>query len=144
VMYRSMTVLNWSAAKTYAELERDLRAVQALVLASILGVIFYYAIAIGANLRGMAIGYGLFVATSIANLALRSYRHQSFYDTWLVIQPLSYLISLMVWTVAFWRYQPNPVPAPPARIESDYLELVSKTRKMLGSIRSHLGRSARP
>jgi hypothetical protein len=55
----AVTKLVWSPATTHAELERDLYAVQALLLAGIIALLAYYAVATGRNM-GHGQGGGLF------------------------------------------------------------------------------------
>jgi hypothetical protein len=133
----------WSQAGTDVELERDLRTVQAIFLFGLLGVISYYRIAIGKNMKGMILAYGLYIATSLGGLAVRSYA-PSFDAAWNIIQPFSYLVSLSIWLSALWSYQPNPVPALAIRLETDYEDLVSRTQTMMGAVRSHFAKAARP
>jgi hypothetical protein len=143
VAFRSATRSNWSPAVTSAEFERDLRAVQVLVLMSILAVVFYYRIAIGRNVKGMILGYGLFIGTNVMNLALRSYVGSGYHPVWEFVKSYSYFASLVVWTVALWSYQPNPDTDSRPRVESDYETLALRTRDMVAAMRSHLGRAAR-
>jgi hypothetical protein len=143
VAFRSATRSNWSPAATTVEFERDLRAVQVLVLMSILAVVFYYRIAVGRNLKGITLGYGLFIGTNVMNFAVRSYAGGRFDDWWTVFQQYSYVISLMIWAVALWSYDPNPIPKLPPSVESDYDTLALRTRGMVAAMRSHLGRAAR-
>jgi hypothetical protein len=143
VALRSATRSNWSPAATSAEFERDLRAVQVLVLMSILAVVFYYRIAVGRNVKGMILGYGLFIGTSVMNFAVRSYAGDRFNAWWMVFQQYSYAISLIIWAVALWSYAPNPIPKVPPGVESDYETLALRTRAMVAAMRSHLGRAAR-
>jgi hypothetical protein len=143
VTFRSATRLHWSPAASSAEFERDLRAVQVLVLMAILVVIFYFRIAIGRNLKGIITGYGLFIGTNVMNLALRSYVGIGFHRVWELVMVYSYLASLVVWAVALWSYQPNPGIDSQPRSGSGYGDLVSGTRGALDSMRSNLGRAAR-
>jgi len=143
VAYRSAMRSNWSPAATTVELERDLRAVQVLVLMSILAVVLYYRIAIGRNVKGMILGYGLFIGTNVMNLALRSYVGSGYHPVWEFVKSYSYVASVVVWTVTLWSYQPNPIPELPTRVESDYETLALRTRGMAAAMRSHLGRAAR-
>ena len=133
----------WSQAGTEVELERDLRTVQAIFLFGLLGVISYYRIAIGKNMKGMILAYGLYIATSLASLAVRSYAY-SFDAAWNTIEPFSYLVSVSIWLTALWSYHPNPVPALAIRLETDYEDLVSRTQTMMGAVRSHFAKAARP
>lgn len=143
VAFRSATRSNWSPAATTVEFERDLRAVQVLVLMSILSVMFYYRIAVGRNLKGIILGYGLFIGTNMMNFAVRSYAGHQFNAWWKVFQPHSYVMVLIIWAGALWSYYPNPIPKLPQRVESDYDTLASGTRGALAAMRSHLGRAAR-
>jgi hypothetical protein len=143
VGFRSIAGSNWSPAATTLEFERDLRAVQVLVLMAILFVIFYFRIAIGRNLKGIILGYGLFIGMSVMNLALRSYVGIRFDAIWELVMSYSYVASLVVWTVALWTYQPNPGVDSSPRSGPDYDGLASSTRGALDAMRSHLGRGAR-
>ena len=134
----------WSPAGTMVELERNLRTVQAIFLCGLSCVISYYAIAIGKNMKGMIAGYGLYIATSLVSLALRSYAGIRFDEIWKVVQPLSYDVSLLVWVAALWSYQSNPVAERSIQLEADYEACVAKTRSLLGGMRSSLGKVARP
>ena len=133
----------WTPAGTNIELERDLRAVQAIFLFGLLGVISYYGIKIGKNMKGMTMGYGLFIGTSLMALALRSYAGPSFQTVWAFIQPFSFVTCLSVWTIALWSYEPNPAPNPTIRLEADYEMLAANTKEMLVTLRSYFGKAAR-
>jgi|SRR5579863_1628822 len=133
---------HWSPG-TSIEFERDLRTVQAIFISGLLAVVSYYGIVIGKNMKGMIVGYGLYIVTSLMSLAVRAYAGQSFNAVWRVVQPLSFDISLVVWAVALWSYCPNPVPNPTITLEADYEAFVLKTRRALGSVRGHLAKGAR-
>jgi hypothetical protein len=142
VILRSF-VSSWSPSSASLELERDLRIVQVLILMGILSFVSYYRIPMGRNLKGITLGYGLYVAASLMSLAARAYKGTSFEAAWNVIQPFSWDLCLCVWAAALWSYYPNPAPQS-ARLEEDYETLALRTRAMLGSMRSILVRSARP
>jgi hypothetical protein len=133
---------HWTAG-TVIEFERDLRCVQAIFIFGLLAVIFYYAIPIGRNMKGMILGYGLYIFTSLMSLAVRAYAGTSFNRLWYVVQPLSFDASLAIWLGALWTYSPNPVPDPGIRLEQDYEELVSRTRNRIGGLWSHFGKTTR-
>jgi len=125
------------------EFERDLRSVQSLFLCVLLGVIFYYGIPIGRNMKGMILGYGLYIVTSLMTLAVRAYAGPSFSAAWKVIQPFSFDVSLVIWLVALWSYCANPEPDPNIPLEQDYEALASRTRGVIDIIRTHLRKAAR-
>lgn len=133
---------HWSRG-TVIEFERDLRSVQAIFVFGLLAVIFYYGIPIGKNMKGMILGYGLYILTSLVSLAVRAYAGKPFDKVWDVAQPLSFDTSLVIWLVALWSYCPNPVPDPNIHLEEDYEALVSRTRSVIGAIRTYLGKAAR-
>jgi hypothetical protein len=136
---------HWSADASMVALERDFRMVQAIFLCGLVCVISYYGIAVGKNMRGMLLGYGLYVATSLVTLAVRAYAVTGFFDEMQkVIQPLSFDISLVIWLAALWVYEPNPTPNPDIRLEGDYEACVARTRGLLGGMRTSLEKVARP
>lgn len=143
VALRAWNTPNWVPAHSYGELERDLRAVQAIVLAGVLGIVYYYGVPLGKNIKGIIFGYGLYIGTSVMNLAMRAYAGPSFHQTWSVILPWSYILSLLVWVQALWSFQPNPAAAQETMLESDYESLATRTRGVVGAMRSYLGRTAR-
>jgi len=144
VIFRSFTIPHWTPAATYYELERDLRTVQAVVLAGVLAVVFGYRISIGRNLKGVILGYGLYLASSVISSELRSYAGSSFHAAWRLIQPYTFLISLCVWLIAMWAYQEIPEERPVPRLDSDYEAFAMKTRNVLETMRSYLQRTVRP
>ena len=135
---KSLTVTNWSAAATGAELERDLRTVQAFALAGILILISHYRIEIGRNLKGIIAGYGLFIALSVMNLAVQAHAGASIQGVLRGFQSYSFFISQFVWITALWSYQPSPKAAAAGRLESDYKTLSHWTKEMLRALRERI------
>jgi hypothetical protein len=144
VTFQTLTHSNWTPATCYGELERDLRAVQVLVLAGVLTIVSYYRVALGRNLKGIILGYGLFIAASVISPALRSYFGAPLEKMYEFGAPTVYMTSQLIWLVALWNYSPNPIPEMPPRLESDYESLVLRTKGALGAMRSHLSRVVRP
>jgi hypothetical protein len=142
-------ILSWlisrsSTLETALIFERNLRAVQALFLFGILAVIAYYRIEMGKNMKGMIGGYGLYIGTSLMSLALGTYVPRPFDAIAEILQPLSYDASLLIWSATLWAYYPNPVPQPNIGLEVDYEVLAARTRSIFGTLRSYLGKVARP
>jgi hypothetical protein len=134
---------HWKPAANPADLERDLRLAQALALLTIVFLTGYYRIEIGRNLKGMILGFGVYVGTSIVALTLRLFLGSRFTPVWQIAQPISYFTALSIWAVALWSYAPVPVvPAPPP--DTDYQGLAGRTRQGLGSIQEHLDRTSHP
>lgn len=134
---------DWSLARTMGEQERDFRTVQACLIAAVAGLMSYYRIPIGRNVRGIMLGYGFFLSTSILNLTLRSYFGDGFQIWWQYLQPAAYVAVLLTWCLTLWFYQPNPVPEVQSRIEQDYQTLVDATRRRFRQVRAHVGRTVR-
>jgi hypothetical protein len=139
--YKLLAAPSSAAGENFADLERDFRAVQAIVLSGALAVISYYRIDIGRNLKGIISGLGLYVGCTILSHALRGYVGPSFDRGWELIQPYSYFVALLIWLVALWSYAPVPVPETSSGLEHDYEALARKTKERLGVIRTGVGRA---
>jgi len=135
--------MDWSTVNATVELERDLRVIQALVLATVLAIVFYYRIELGKNVTGMIVGFGAYVGVSLTTLELRSFLGPRFNAGWGNLQTISYFFALIVWTVALWSYSPNPKPPTTGRNGTGYDALVHGTRAQLESVRSSLRGVAR-
>jgi hypothetical protein len=133
----------WWREASSAELERGMRSVQALLLIALVLVLAHYAVPLGRNLKGMILGYGFFLSTSMIDLSLRLSLGQSFQKTWRYLQPACYLAALAVWCLTLWSYQPAPLPQTEPPIEEDYLLLAAKSRRRLSWIRTSLRRAIR-
>jgi len=133
---------SWMVAT--AELGRDLRYVQGALLILMLALFGYYRIPAGRNLKGLIFGYGLFIATTITNIAIRSQPGNELSLLMRKLQPVIYLVTLTIWSVALWSHQPEPQPDPRVRIERDYQVLAEQTRMMLARAFTYLGRAIRP
>src|SRR5271156_6986106 len=133
----------WSTSNATIELERDLRVIEALVLATVLAIVFYYRIELGKNVTGMIVGFGAYIGVSLTTLALRSFVGPRFDTAWGLLQSASFVFGAAVWTVALWSYSPNPAPPPTERNDAGYDALVHGTRAQLQSVRSSLRGVAR-
>jgi len=129
---------------TSLEVERNLRGAELILLGGLLLIVANYRIPIGRNLKGMILGYGVYVAVVVMDDATRSYMGKSFQGIFSAVRSYSYFAALLVWTVALWSYQPNPVPSAPENLNGDYRVMVTKTKNALGEVRSHLGKGGRP
>ena len=128
----------WGAAETVMDLERNLRVVQMILLVIILGVLQYYAIPIGRNLRGIIWGYGFFIGMNVINHTVRSYLGDTFQPLWISFQSVAYLISLLIWVATLWSYHPNPTPETEAEIERDYQLLSARTALAINKARGYI------
>ncbi|MGA8144008.1 MAG: hypothetical protein WB987_08990 [Candidatus Acidiferrales bacterium] len=132
-----------SSGENLSDVERDFRAVQAIALAGVLGVIFYYRVDIGRNLRGIISGFGLYVGSVILSRALRGYAGPSLDREWSIVQPYMYLVCLMIWTAALWSYAPAQAPETPPGSDGEYGAFARRTKELLGTMRSDVGKVER-
>ncbi len=95
----------WHAEYHLIAFERDFRLTQAVFLLLLLAAIFYFAIPLGRNLRGIFLGYGLYIGSSLISLALESHFPHSFAPAWVLIQPLSYVVSLAIYLYSLWSFE---------------------------------------
>jgi hypothetical protein len=141
LVYQSTGTLSW-LAHAPVELERNLRIVQAFGILAIVCVLLLYAIPCSANLKGILLGYGLFVGSSVFQLSLLSHFGQSFRAIWTYAQPFSYLLFLFIWLRALWSPAPEPV-APSVPAQEGYSQLASGTHEELAKLRFALRKAAR-
>ncbi len=110
----ALTIVLFFASKSpglfFADLERKSGFAQAALLIATLFLARYYAVPLGRNIWGMALGLGIYVSIAIVNFATLELV-KSFFPYWRLIRPLSFIGMLGVWTWALWSYAPNPRPA---------------------------------
>jgi len=135
----------WWPARTYDEMERNLRVVQCFAVLAITFVIFAYAIPRNRHLKGILAGYGLFVAGSIVQLSFRTYLAESHQHLFVYLEPLLYLLVLCIWTAALWSpvAEPSHSPSPLEIAAEDHAALVSRTQQDLQNIQLGLPGAAR-
>jgi hypothetical protein len=138
VLYPFFAPAESIAHALYVRLQRDFLMVQALLLVGLLQLISYYRISMGRNLKGMILGYGQCIGTTLVTFALSAYIGPRFEPAWNLIQQLSYLAALVIWLVALWSYCPNPPPEATIGPDADYEELAAKTRSMVGAAGTQL------
>jgi hypothetical protein len=119
------------AEALYLVVQRDFLVVQAILLIVLLQVISYYSIATGRNLKGMILGYGQCVGTTLMVIALRAHLGPALQGTWSWLQQISYVAALAIWVVAMWSYHGNPAPNSGIAPDADYDELAARTRAMV-------------
>lgn len=135
-------VWGW-VTQTPFEMERDLRIIQALALLALVGLFLTYSIPVDRNLKGILLGYGLFVASSVVQLTLASHFPSGMQTVWSYAQPLTYLIVLGVWAAALWSYQPSKTMMPNAEPVLDYGALTVRTRDQFEKASGELAKAVR-
>lgn len=138
VMANALSNPVWSPATTLAELERDLRAIQALLLFVIVALLSYYRVPVGRNLKGIAFGYALYVCASVMSLAFGSLPAFALRPEWRYVQRIAYLAALFIWGCTLWSYESIPHAEIEPEIDRNYQILAGHTRRVLYRARSFL------
>lgn len=129
----------WLPSRTTAELERNLRAAQAFAILGLVILLLAYSVPLGRNLRGILVGYGLFIATNLADLAMLASPGNEFQRLWSYSQQVFYLLVLCIWAVSLWRPSPQPGLAVSPEVAPSYAEAERKTRDRLKRMRIFFG-----
>jgi hypothetical protein len=88
-------------------LEQYLDLAQALLLLASAGVAWYYAVPMGRNLRGLGLGFGVYLLLRVVNFAsVQVFRGFSGY--WRVVTPVTFICMIAIFLWAFWEYAPSP------------------------------------
>lgn len=135
---------HWWSIATNLELEGVLRTVQAVGLGALVLLFSFYSIPFGKNLRGVLLGYGLFIGESVIWLTFASSGGGRFRDIWFYLHPASYFIVLSVWAWHLWSYVPNAEPKAAANLEEQYQKVAAATNQRLREVRGYLARAVRP
>ncbi len=131
---------HWWMVATTVDLEHALRVVQALAIVALVVLFLFYSIPFGRNLRGVLLGYGLFIGESVVWLSLFSAGGEKFHEFWSNVHPASYLVVLAVWATHLWSYAPNPEPKKAVRLEEQYQRIAATTSRRLRQGRGYLAK----
>jgi len=89
---------------------------KAVLICLLLAAAQYYRLPLGRNISGMLLGFSVYVGVGVANFALAERLGRALYSTtFSVVEPVSYALCLLIWTVALWRYEPVVAQLPAAR-----------------------------
>src|SRR5260370_12536454 len=94
------------AETTPLQMERALRTVQAISIVALVTVFAFYSIPFGRNLRGILLGYGLFIGERVICLTFVSAAGPAF---WLYADAPSYVVALSLWLGQLGGYHPHPL-----------------------------------
>jgi hypothetical protein len=128
---------------TLIAFERDLRITQAIFLCGLLLLVAYYSVPLARNLKGLALGYGIFLGLNITHLSVRVTVGSPFDHMWRYLQPASFDVVLCIWLASLWVKDPVSLKSPSRRLDQDYKQLVSATRKRLAEAEEQLLRIIR-
>jgi hypothetical protein len=95
------------AHSVWAALERSSNFTQAMMTLGVLLAARYYGIALGRQLRGIAVAFGAWASISTANNAMIDLFH-SFLPYWQILRPLSFVALIGTWSWVLWKLSPEP------------------------------------
>jgi hypothetical protein len=134
----------WWAEATTMDVERALRTVQAFAIVALVALFLFYSIPFGRNLKGILLGYGLFIGVSVIWFTFMPSDPYPYRHAWSILGPATYDIALSLWVVYLWNPQPQPDLASQVRLEQQYQLVVSRTRQRLRQARVHLSKVIDP
>lgn len=105
----------YKAESFFPDLERKMGLIQASLLMTCLFLVRYYAIPLGRNTWGMALGLGGYLSVSVMNFSALELV-ESFLPFWRYIRAFSFIGMAALWTWALWSYAPNPQPQTDAEV----------------------------
>jgi hypothetical protein len=136
-------VPRWWINATPAQVEGSLRVFEALAIISLVVLFLFYSIPFGRNLRGILLGYGIFVSWSVVCLTFATSGQDQSHSLWSYTYSASYVVALIVWAGHLWSYQPNPEPARAIPLEREYQRVAAATQRRLQGARGYLAKAVR-
>lgn len=127
----------WTADMSMLQAELALRTFQAVSIAALVSLFFFYAIPFGKNLRGILMGYSVFILGSVICL---NFVRPSGHDFWFYAYSGWYLVVLLVWAAHLWAYEACPQPKNSVGLEQQYLAIATATQRKLEETRKYLRR----
>lgn len=104
------------------ELYKQSALTKGTIILVLLAAARFYRLPLGGNVLGILVGFSVYLAISVANFALAQYYSPAFYArVFSMLVPISYTLSMLIWAVALWRYEPVEAEAPVAREEKELL-----------------------
>lgn len=125
---------------TSLHIERAMRTFQAIAIVSLLSLFLSYSIPFSSHLRGILLGYSLFVGERVLSLAFVGERGRGF---WYFAYSACYITAVGMWLT----YLRSPATVPRAhesvRLERDYNVIAAATQQRLHEAREFLRKVGR-
>ncbi len=125
---------------TPLQVERALRTVQAIAILGLVAVFASYSIPFGRNLRGILLGYGLFVAERVVCLTFVPSQGHHF---WFYAYSACYVVALSLWLGHLWSYQAIPQATASVQLEQEYQTIAEGTLRRLEAMRIYVRKAVR-
>jgi hypothetical protein len=124
---------------TPLQIERALRTVQAVAVAALVSAFAFYAVPFGRNLRGILLGYGIFIGERVICLTFIPDIGRGF---WFYAYSGSYIVAVSLWLMYLWS------PHVLAHVEksasnSEYQSIAAATQTRLQVARGYLRKAVR-
>jgi hypothetical protein len=131
----------WWMETTTTNIEGTLRTVQGVAVIALVALFLFYSVPLGKNLRGIVLGYGLFVCWSVVCLTFAPVTVGKIHVLLGYLYPALYPISLLVWLRYLWSYQASHAAKPTAPSDQDYGRIARGTERRLQEARGYLGKA---
>ena len=125
---------------TMLQMERALRTFQAISVAALVALFVFYSIPFGRNMRGILLGYSVFIAERVISL---TFVQPTGRDFWFYAYSASYPVVLIVWAAHLWSYQPSPENQRSPQLEQEYQMIAAATQRRLREARGYLRKVVR-
>jgi hypothetical protein len=130
----------WWEEATALGVERTVRTVQGIAIIALVSLFLAYSIPFGKNLRGILLGYSLFIAGRVICLTFVSPQGRDF---WFYAYSASYAVVLSLWLAHLWSYHPVPEAQTRGNLERDYRTLAAATQRRLRETAGFLRKAVR-
>jgi hypothetical protein len=134
---------NWWSAATSTNIESAIRTVQGVAVLALVALFLFYGVPLGRNLRGIVLGYGIFVCWSVICLTFAPLTVGRVHQLLGHLYPALYPISLLVWLKYLWHYDEAPAANPRVPPDQNYRHLAGDTQRRLQNARGYLGKAVR-
>jgi hypothetical protein len=130
----------WIGGITMLQMERALRTFQAVAVVALVVLFLFYSIPFGKNLRGILLGYAIFISGRVLSLTFVGPTDRGF---WFYAYSGTYPLVLGIWVAHLWSYQACPQPKSSVGLERQYLAIAAATQRKLKEARGHLSKVVR-
>jgi hypothetical protein len=130
----------WRLDSTAFQIERALRTVQAAAILALVALFLLYSIPFGRNLRGILLGYGLFIGQRVICLTFMPPQGHHF---WFYAYSAGYLVTLIVWLSYLWSYEASPVASNDVSLDREYQSIAAATQRRLRAMRASVRKAVR-
>src|SRR5712671_7159748 len=132
---------HWFEQATALGIERLMRTVQGIAIIVLVSLFLAYSIPFGKNLRGILLGYSLFIAGRVICLTFVAPQGRDF---WFYAYSGSYVVVLSLWLAHLWSYHPVPEARTRGNLERDYRTLAAATQRRVRGISGFLRKAVLP